>query len=281
MFLMGVVEARQRRALGVVAFGLFTLWPAVSFAQDVTKPQCVSAYTDGQRHRRSGELLSARADLRVCASDPCPAMLQNDCAAWLAEVDHLLPTVVFAARDASGRDLVDVAVVLDGQPLVARLDGRLVDVDPGEHVVRFEEREHEAVEQHLLVREGEKARSVSVTMNPIARSAAGRSTEDAPERTRPIPMGTWILGGISALAFATAGGATLADLPTWSRCHTGGCTQSDRSLSDSLNTVGTVGLAVGAVSLVAAAYFFITRPTVSREPRVVLTSASHAPSIAF
>ena len=264
-----------------LAFGLAALWPCASSAQIVSKPQCVAAYTDGQRHRRSGELLSARADLRICASDPCPVMLQNDCAAWLAEVDRLVPSIVFAARDAGGGDLFDVGVVLDGKPLAGRLDGRPVDVDPGEHVVRFEQKDHEALEQRVLVREGEKARSVSVTMSAVALHASARPVEEPREGARPVPTATWILGGLGVLGFATAGAATLIDLPTWSRCHEGGCTASDRSYSDSLNTVGSVGLAVGAVGLLAATWFYITRPTVPREPRVAPQAGSLPISISF
>src|SRR5262249_17034964 len=155
-------------------------------------------------------------------------------------VDALVPSLVFAARDARGSDIFDVGVVLDGKRLVERLDGRPVEVDPGQHVVRFEAKDYEAVEQRVLVREGEKARTGGGTMHPLAPRVLDRPVEAA----RPIPMATWILGGVGAFAFATAGGATLIALPTWSRCHKGGCPPSEQTLSNSLNTVGDIGLAV-------------------------------------
>ena len=270
-----------RRIPAVVAVML--LWPGASSAQSVTKDQCISAYTDAQHLREGGELLSARTRLRVCASDSCPVLLQKDCSRWLTEVEGLVPSVVLGVRDAEGRDLLEVVVALDGHVLVTRLDGRPIDVDPGEHVVRFESAGYEVIEQRVLFREGEKARSLSVTLKPVAGRAPdaplsgavghgpdGGSAQRVPsEGTRPIPTATWILGGVGVLGFATAGVTGLIDLPTWNRCHSGGCAPSDKSFSDSLNIVGDVALAVGGVSLLAAAYFFITRPSIAVEPQVL------------
>jgi len=204
-------------------------------------------------------------------------LLHKDCSRWLTEVEGLVPSIVLAAHDPGGRDLLDVSVALDGQPLVSRLDGRPLDVNPGDHVVRFESAGYEASEQRVLFREGEKARSLSVTMTPVAPRAPDAvlvSPDRSPgETARPVPTATWILGGVSVVAFATAGTTGLLNLSTWNRCHTGGCSPSDKSYSDTLNVVGDVALAVGGVSLLAAAYFFITRPSVVVEPQVTPNAA--------
>jgi hypothetical protein len=181
---------------------------------------------------------------------------------------------------------MEVSVALDGRVLGSRLDGRPIDVDPGEHVVRFESPGYAPIEQRVLFREGEKARSLGVTMTPAARRAPdeivpGTGRRVPAEAVRPIPMATWILGGTSVLAFATAGVTGLVDFPTWDRCHKGGCSPSDKSFSDSLNLVGDVAMAVGGISLLAAAYFFITRPSIAVEPQVAPHSARLDLRVAF
>jgi hypothetical protein len=260
----------RRPALVLIAslavLGLFA--PRLARAQASTKQQCIAAYTDAQHDRQSGKLLKARAELRICASDPCPAVLQSDCSPWLGEVDRLVPSVVFAARDTEGRDLLDVSVAIDGQVVVSRLDGRPIDVDPGEHLLRFEAPDHAVTEQRVLFREGEKVRSLSVTLGPAAQALPEPKTEATVGWSRPIPATVWIFGGVGVAGLATVATTALVGLPTWNRCHEGGCTASDRSFSDTLNTVGDVALAVGAVGVAAAAYFFLTRPAISLEPHV-------------
>jgi hypothetical protein len=239
------------------------LWPRATSAQTVTKEQCIAAYTDAQHHRKGGELLRARTELRVCASDPCSALLQNDCSQWLSEIDRMVPSVVFAARDAAGADVLNVSVAIDGNVVAPRLDGRPVDVDPGEHLLRFEAPDRETVEQRVLFSEGEKARLLSVTMTSVARKSTAPTPPDTLHQTRPIPTTTWILGGIGVAGLGAAATMALVGLPTWNRCHDGGCSVSDKRFSDSLNTVGDIATVVGAVSVLAAAYFFLTRPSVS------------------
>jgi hypothetical protein len=247
----------------VLALGI--LGAGTARAQSITKQECIDAFTDAQHHRESGKLAQARKELRLCASDACPALLHNDCLTWLADVEHLVPSVVFAARDVDGHDLLDASVSIDGEVLASPLDGRPVDVDPGEHVVRFTAPDRQPHEERVLLREGEKVRSLTVTMKPIE-GRAPEGTEDgaaAKRDSRPIPATAWIFGGIGATAFATAGAMALIGLPRWNECHKGGCSASDQRFSDSLNTVGNVALVVGAVSAVATLYFFLTRPHVA------------------
>lgn len=88
------------------------------------KARCLDAATKGQRLRDAHKLLDARVQLRICAAAECPAVVQSDCAHWLAEVEHALPSIVITARNGAGADLVEVTVSVDGQPLMSRLDGR-------------------------------------------------------------------------------------------------------------------------------------------------------------
>jgi hypothetical protein len=49
-------------------------------------------------------LIEAREQLRACAAAQCPAVVQTDCAGWLAEVEKALRSVVVAAKDGAGVD---------------------------------------------------------------------------------------------------------------------------------------------------------------------------------
>lgn len=236
-----------------------------------SKDACVAAYVEAQHARRDGALRRAREQLLVCAQPECPIVLQRDCLPWLTEVEQLVPTIVFVVRDANGRDLGEVAVNMDGKPLVSRLDGLPVDVDPGEHVFRFDAAGFAGIEQRVLVQEGEKARRVVVTLPttraPVAPSRVSASTSTSAARTRrPLTPMCWISLGAGTLALATSAVVGATSLPTWLRCHHGGCTMADKEHADHLNTIGDVALATGVVGALAAWYFLHTRPTVTIEP---------------
>ena len=123
-------------SLSLVAAGLF--------ARDVraddlsAKKACVDVHERAQELRQAGHLVAARDQLTTCSETPCPALIRTDCAQWLLEVDGIMPTIVLGARDAAGADLADVKVTCDGREIATRLDGRVVPIDPGEHVLHFE-----------------------------------------------------------------------------------------------------------------------------------------------
>src|SRR5437762_10726167 len=58
--------------------------------------------------------------------------LPISCRQWLSQLDAELPTVIFYVKDDRGRDRADVRVSVDGVPLVDRLSGTPVPMDPGE-----------------------------------------------------------------------------------------------------------------------------------------------------
>jgi len=99
---------------------------------------CVQAYETGQRMRLEAKLDEARASFRSCSRSECPAVVLRDCVRWLREVEDAIPTVVLSARDASGADLHDARIFVDGRLLQQRLTGTPVEVAAGEHVFRFE-----------------------------------------------------------------------------------------------------------------------------------------------
>jgi hypothetical protein len=98
---------------------------------------CVAAYRDADLLAGDGQLQAARAKLQMCARPSCGAV-QRRCAGRLLRVEADLPTIVPVATDDAGRSVVETSVTIDGKPLLSRIDGRSLTVDPGVHEFVFE-----------------------------------------------------------------------------------------------------------------------------------------------
>ncbi len=233
-----------------------------SFADD--KQACVSAYQDAQSLRKDDKLRAAKEQLVRCASDACPAVLSRDCVQWLREVDDALPSVVLTVSGPDGNEAVDVHVTLDGAPLVDRLDGHAVAIDPGVHTLTFTIAGTDPYEQRVVIREGEKLRPIAVT---FPRSTSATPPPPPPPTSvaqRPIPTVVYPFAAIGVLGLAGFSVFALHGLSqksTLDQCRPN-CAQSDVDSARRTFLIGDLSLAVGAVSLAAAAYFFFDRPTV-------------------
>ena len=106
----------MRTALLVALCVSATLASTVASADD--KAACLAATQQAQSLRDAHKLVEAREQLRICARQQCPAVVQKDCLTWLGEVEKSLPTVVATAKDEAGSDLGDVKVTLDRAPPV-------------------------------------------------------------------------------------------------------------------------------------------------------------------
>ena len=247
---------------------------------------CTAAYTGGQRLRKKGLYRQAREQLEACARPVCPAVLRNDCTQWRGEVDAAMPSVVVAARMPSGEDAIAVRVIVDGAVLTERIGGLAIDVDPGQHVFRFETAGAQPVEKQLVIREGEKARRIDVAFAatgtaPAAATppATAPTTATTPNEAhdvaqpspgpespsgRTIPTATYVLGGVAVVAFGV--GATLEVVGLGQRGSLDACkpTCAESAVSSTRNTVlaGDIGIGVGVLAAAGALYFFVTRPAV-------------------
>lgn len=216
------------RALAATAvfFGLFTA--GVDASAD-SKQECAAAYVKTQSLRDNGQLRDARKQAIACSATTCSAYVVKDCTRWLAEIDASLPTVVFTAKNAAGADTLAVRVTVDGQPVTERLDGKAVALDPGEHVVRFEMAGAEAVEQKVMIQQGEKNRKLAASFPkappsplpvppPVAPPPKVLATQkpvdvpnpvDAPQpalRSGGVPVWAWISGGLGVVALGVGAG---------------------------------------------------------------------------
>jgi hypothetical protein len=178
-------------------------------AEDL-KEQCVARHSDAQKLRMEAKLRAAREALLVCARPECPAIARDDCTKWLGEVQDEIPTVVVVATDANGSDVADVKVLSDGVVVAPELTGQPVFLDPGPHALRFEREGSNPVERKLVLRVGERNRRVEVQFSPrlAGPPATGEPTEDTTTDTSaspgaPIPVATWVLGGVGIVGIAS------------------------------------------------------------------------------
>jgi len=168
---------------------------------------CIKASDEGQSQRDDGKYRAARKSFSECARDTCPAVIAKICSGWLRQMDDAVPSIVPGARDEQGHDLADVTVTLDGEPLASRLDGRPVDVDPGEHVLRFEREHGSPVEQKVILRAGEKARVMTVTLPSDAADEATRpDVTQRPLEPEPLMSARHVTAGALLLGAAAAAG---------------------------------------------------------------------------
>jgi len=276
------------RWFGLCLPAFLLLMPAAARGSD---PTCNDAYTATQTLRREGKLRAARTEALGCGQDRCSTTVRTDCAEWLKEIEHAMPSIVIDARDSSGKELAGVHVKADGETLAERLDGKQIFVDPGDHAFRFVSGGH-LVEQHVLVREGEKFRILHVEFpeTPENDSAPAPDAEKAPlaeareapsalaessnasvaAPPRAVPLASYALGGAGVLAVGAFVGLGVS---TYSReldlRHTCGSTHTCAPPDiDSVRTrylVADVALGVGVVSLAAAIVLFLTASPAATE----------------
>jgi hypothetical protein len=208
---MGTSARRVWIACTALAFAI----PGAPRAARADDPvaECIAASEKGQTERDAGKYRAARADFAQCARDVCPRVVTKACNTWVHDLDATAPTLVLGARDEQGHDLEDVTVTFDGEPFATRLDGSPIEVDGGPHVLRFERAGCVPVEQRIVLRAGEKARVVTVTLaseaSTIPAPAPPPPVELAPEpllSARHVTSATLMLGALGAagtgLAFA-------------------------------------------------------------------------------
>src|SRR5580704_15746858 len=99
-----------KKTLLAAAVSMFAASLSVS-ALAADKAACLDASSQAQTLRDAHQLVEARDQLRICARQICPAVVQADCATWLDAVEKSLPTVVLTAKDGRGGDVINVKVL--------------------------------------------------------------------------------------------------------------------------------------------------------------------------
>ena len=184
--------------------------PARAAGPKPDKMQCITADTEGQSLRLSGKLLLARKRLSVCAATSCPGIVRDDCLQRIAELEAVLPTVLFTATNGYGRPLVAVRVTVDGELLTDRLDGRPLPVDPGEHVFAFEALGRLAARMQLTLSEGD----TKVRHAVVLHTESGDPVDEVPAPGPPTPIATATAVRIVAPAVAPSSPSEGAPAPS-------------------------------------------------------------------
>jgi hypothetical protein len=256
------VLGRLSRAAILVAL----VWPCAAEAEEPALRACSDAYEQGQRLRRRGELRAARKEFVECGRDVCPTRLSRDCIAWLGDLERALPSVVLIAREAGGRDVREVRVLIDGEPTASELDGRAVPVDPGEHTFRFEPKGGPPAEMRVLVFEGEKSRPIVATLEPAAPPPQGAHDKPPPgpaSRPEPAPpkwpiVALGVVGVVALGTFTYFGLSGVSARNDLEKCR-GSCPDGDVDAVQRKFIIADVSLGISVVSLAAAALVGIVR----------------------
>jgi len=238
---------------------------------------CIASSEHALALRRAGKLLETRVELAECAAASCPDEVRSDCAKRMEAVNASMPSVVVAAKDASGHDLQAADVDVDGVRVASTLDGRPVEIDPGEHLLRVGAPGLPPEERKIVVGEGDKARRESFTLGAAAAPLAAPSPA-MPGRGLGLRRTLAIAGGAGGLAgvglgvtfgllassdWSSAKGAVTsqATCSSAAACPAHATALSDHSSAETFATASTVAFGVGGALLVAGAVtWFTARP---------------------
>lgn len=255
------------------------------------KKVCAQASEDAQQLRTDGHPREARERLLVCVRDVCPQVVRKDCTLWLAEVEAALPSVVINARDGQGHDLVNVRVTMDGKPFTDKVDGKSIAVNPGIHVFRYEADDAPAIEEKVVVREGEKNRELVVTFKTPGPAVAPVPEPPTPGVVTPPPAPatrsgppalTYVLAGVAVVAaggYAYLGIAGKNDVDNLRSTCAPACSQSQKDSASQQLLGANISFGVGVASLAAAAIVWIASPGKAAPSTMSASTASRTPVV--
>jgi hypothetical protein len=239
-------------------------------AREDEKQVCARASEDAQQLRSEGRPKEARERLLVCARDTCPGIVRKDCTLWLAEVTAALPSVVVAAKDAQGQDVVSVKVTLDGEPFTDKVDGKAIAVNPGVHTFHFEMEGAPPVDDKVVIREGEKNRALLVSFKtptaappPTPPTPPIEPPPPPPSASHGPPAVTYVFGGLAVVAaggYAYFGITGKNDVYNLRATCAPNCTDSQKNTASTDLLVANVSFGVGVAALVTAAIVWIAAP---------------------
>jgi hypothetical protein len=258
----------------LLAIALPTLVASSASAQrptpSATKLACLQASDKAQQLRVAGKLLAARDTLRICVQDSCPGVVRDACAQWLNEVQASLPSIVIGAKDADGKDILDLKVSIDGKLVTEHPGGLAVAIDPGRHKMKYEKPDGVVLEEEILVGEGAKNREVEVVFPGAPKPAVATPNGSVGHGPKGASTFNTAMGAMFGVVGAGALGAALyLDLSATSdvnaleqsSCAKTASCSSSRVNQDQLDyDLAGVGLGVGIAAVGVAVYVLIAHP---------------------
>jgi hypothetical protein len=295
-----VVSRRLRSRDVVVGLGAAAIVAITTPARSAdTKTDCINASERGQQLRDDGKYRSALAAFQTCSSETCPRVVSRLCAQWAHDLDLNMPTIVVGAKDAQGADIADAHASVDGAALVDRLDGKPVAIDPGPHVLRVVREGGAPAELEIVVRAGEKARLITLTLPGVA-SSRDKNAAPSPGPVLHSPsssgriittvalavvglgvLGSGIYFGLHSNSDADTAASLRASIPSDACAH--GTSPTCQNLSNTVDdqnrdaTLNKVFLVAGGVFVAGAAITWFLWPklkTSEAATRVVLVPSA-------
>jgi hypothetical protein len=247
----------KRLAFAAVAGWLS--WASFAGAADPTARGCVDMYERATNELHARHLRAARASYQACSDAACPYEVKKECVRRAEGLDAEIPTILFEAQGADGAPLHAVRVSVDGAPLATELGGDALEVDPGDHVFRFEAPGVPVLERAITVHQAEKLRHELVVFAP---GEPGRG------RGRGTTTAALVVGGagVAGLAVGALFGVRASTL--WSRAQSecgAGCSPGDaayqtRSEAQTAATISTALFVVGSAALAGGVIlYFVSR----------------------
>jgi hypothetical protein len=220
-------------------------------------------------------------------------VLRRDCTTWLDETVRQIPSVVLGAHDARGGDLLEAHATIDGVRVQNKLDGTPLDLNPGPHTIRFEGSGVAPVELKVVIRAGEKNRSVLAPLAPppppVTMPAPPAIAPPPPPPPPPppaphagVPWGVYAFGGVALAGFGTFTFFAVrgnGDLDHLHATCAPGCAHSQVESVRLELEAADIALGVGAVATVVATWIGIralTKPSGAGWELVVAPSRSGA-----
>jgi hypothetical protein len=269
------IASKQTAARFVVLISLL----GIPRAANADVAACVQAHASGQREAKAGHLEAASELFASCVSlDGCPDTIRAECAEFYKNTERSMPTLIFAALDERGGDLIQVRVSADDRVLTETLDGRPIALDPGEHHFKFELASGELLESDVLVHQGEKNRIVSMRAKlgskPVEETPA--PSAEATSSRRQLPASFWIASGVSAAALVSFGTFALVGhgkQSTLNDCSPS-CSANHQADYDTMRRdylIADISLGVAVPSAGVAAWLFLRsdRPATTEQQAAV------------
>jgi hypothetical protein len=260
-----------------------------------TMAECLAANESAIKLHADHKLIQARDQSLVCAAPSCPARVSEVCQARAMNLTATIPTIVFEVTDPSGNVVTEVDVTMDGQPFAARLDGRALTVDPGDHLFRFAMPGEAKVERHVVISEGDRIRHEKVQLGSAPVAPLVAPAAPTAQSRRSTGLGTrgvvgLTVGGVGAVGLGVGTVFGVMAMSAWSdvksACQPGTpsrcpitdqpAASSKQSTAQTDGAISTVGFIAGGVLVATGAVLFLTgrhregstAPTVAVAPTV-------------
>jgi hypothetical protein len=244
--------------------------PAGAQTLEEYEASCAAGFEQAQVSKSQGRLKDARQALLQCAQMTCSRVVQEQCAAWLDDVEKQIPSVVVQAT-ADGEDRSDVAITIDGSA-VDDAPGKAIQLDPGEHTFVFSYGQRPPIKKKIILNDGEKLRPIAINFDtPKASGSGSTSTAAAPtlkHYERPVPAVSYVLAGLAVVgggAFTYLGLSAKARRDELERDCSPDCSADDVKDLETRSVAANISLAVGGAALGGALISYLLRPSVAVE----------------